>query len=56
MPLPIPRQGQTKEKFMALCMANETMVKEYPQAAQRMAVCQSQWARKGAKNARPDRA
>lgn len=43
MPLPQPSPGQTEEEFISACMADDTMVSEYPDEAQRMAVCESQW-------------
>ena len=46
MPLPKPRKGQTKEKWLESCMGNSTMVSDYPDSAQRYAVCNSQWERR----------
>lgn len=46
MPLPKPNPQESKEKFMARCMANPTMRREYPNRPQRFAVCESQSKRK----------
>lgn len=43
MPLPTPEPTEDKDAFIARCVANPTMVSEYPDAAQRYAVCQAQW-------------
>jgi len=42
MPLPKPKPEEKKMEFINRCMADETMVKEYPNKAQRFAVCTSQ--------------
>jgi hypothetical protein len=42
MPIPNPEQNEDKQKFVARCMSNETMKKEYPDSKQRVAVCLSQ--------------
>ncbi len=41
MPIPTPKDGEDKNKFMARCMGNETMKKDYPSQDQRVAVCMS---------------
>ena len=46
MPLPKPRKGQTKEKWLQSCMGNATMNSEYTDSAQRYAICLSQWNRR----------
>lgn len=43
MPLPKPKTGEDKDKFIERCMADETMVSEYPDEKQRYAVCLSQF-------------
>lgn len=43
MPLPSPHQGETREDFLGRCMADETMIDEFGNGAQRLAVCTSQW-------------
>lgn len=43
MPLPKPRSGQGRKKWLASCMANPKMNSEYPDAKQRYAICNSQW-------------
>jgi hypothetical protein len=45
MPLPIKIDTETKPEFIARCMADTTMVTEYPEAPQRFAICQVQWAK-----------
>jgi len=39
MPLPQPHPDETSDDFMQRCMANSTMVSEYPDNDQRLAVC-----------------
>jgi hypothetical protein len=48
MPIPKPQKGESKKDFIARCMADSTMVKEYEQD-QRAGICYSQW-----KNRRKD--
>ena len=43
MPLPKPNKDETRSRFISRCMSNNTMVEEYTNQDQRMAVCQSQW-------------
>lgn len=47
MPLPRPSTGETKNKFLQRCMGDETAVKDFPQAAQRFAVCSAQNDKRG---------
>lgn len=42
MPIPEKDQKEDKTKFVARCMSNETMKKEYPDSKQRVAICMSQ--------------
>src|SRR5690606_39204725 len=53
MPLPKPNDGETKEEFLDRCMADETMQEEFPDEAQRYAVCLVQWDERSA--VRPQR-
>lgn len=46
MPLPKPKDGESKQDFLDRCMANDTMNSEYPDNDQRYAVCLSQWKEK----------
>jgi hypothetical protein len=39
MPIPQPEKNENDKKFIARCMSNETMVKEYPDNKQRAAIC-----------------
>ena len=41
MPIPNKRPTETTDEFLARCMGNSTMVAEYPDTAQRYAVCVS---------------
>lgn len=42
MPIPKRKQNEDKQKFVARCMGNETMKKEYPDQKQRVAICLGQ--------------
>ncbi len=42
MPIPNKKTDEDKQTFVARCMSNETMKKEYPDAQQRVAICLSQ--------------
>ena len=42
MPIPTPNTNEPKDEFIGRCMADDVMLKEYPEAAQRYAVCQAQ--------------
>lgn len=46
MPLPTPREGQSKDDFLKSCMGNPTMNKEFPDEKQRYAVCNAQWSKR----------
>ena len=41
MPLPKPKQNETRKDFMQRCMNNSVMITEYKDANQRIAVCSS---------------
>jgi hypothetical protein len=43
MPLPKPKDGENKKKFIDRCMSNPTMTKEFSDPSQRRAVCEKQW-------------
>jgi len=43
MPLATPKSGESEKDFIARCMGDGVMVREFPEVAQRRAVCQSQW-------------
>tara|TARA_R100000734_G_scaffold10486_1_gene7911 strand:+ start:1221 stop:1805 length:585 start_codon:yes stop_codon:yes gene_type:complete len=43
MPLPIPKKEEKKSEFIARCMSDQVMVGEFPNVAQRVAVCQKQF-------------
>jgi hypothetical protein len=42
MPLPEKKEDETKGEFVARCIADETMKREYPDMVQRIAVCMNQ--------------
>lgn len=42
MPIPKPEKKEDKQKFVARCMGNEAMKKDYPDTKQRVAVCLGQ--------------
>jgi hypothetical protein len=42
MPIPKPEQGEKTKDFIARCMGNDTMVKDYKDNGQRYAICISQ--------------
>lgn len=46
-PLPKPRTDEDHDAWVARCMANPTMRREYPEPPQRQAVCERQWDEKG---------
>jgi hypothetical protein len=41
MPLPKKAPGETKEDFIQRCMDDETMKRDFPDEAQRYAICYS---------------
>ncbi len=43
MPIPKPTEGENQKEFIARCMSNEVMVREYKDNEQRLAICFSQW-------------
>jgi hypothetical protein len=42
MPIPQPNDTESRHEFIARCMGDDTMLSEYPDAAQRLAVCSAQ--------------
>lgn len=46
MPLPEPKQNETRGEFLLRCMADETARREFPNDSQRYAVCNSQAAKR----------
>ena len=42
MPIPKPEKNEDRQKFVARCMGNETMKKDYPDNKQRIAICLGQ--------------
>ena len=46
MPIPKPELNEDSQKFVARCMGNETMKKDYPDNKQRIAICLGQTKRK----------
>lgn len=43
MPIPKPTAGQSKDAFLAACMADPVMTADYPETPQRYAVCNAAW-------------
>lgn len=43
MPIPKPNAGETESEFISRCLADESMLTEYPEQAQRAAVCYRAW-------------
>ena len=39
MPIPLPKKGETADKFIERCMSDEIMLNEYPDQSQRFAIC-----------------
>jgi len=46
MPIPAPQKDEDNQAFVARCMSNETMKKDYPDNGQRIAICLGQTKRK----------
>jgi len=42
MPIPAPNTNEPKDEFIGHCMADDVMIKEYTEPAQRYAVCSAQ--------------
>lgn len=42
MPLPKPKKDENNEVFIGRCLGDQVMIKEYPNKAQRLAVCSAQ--------------
>jgi len=42
MPIPTPTKDEKKDVFIGRCMADDVMIKEYTEPAQRYAVCSAQ--------------
>jgi hypothetical protein len=42
MPLPVKKPTETRDEFIAKCINNSTMKREFPNLKQRAAVCYSQ--------------
>lgn len=43
MPIPTPNPNEQKKEFIQRCMENETMVSEYKNTDQRLAVCSTSY-------------
>jgi hypothetical protein len=43
MPIPKPQKDEKQTDFISRCMSDEIMKKEYPEQAERTAVCFQQW-------------
>ncbi len=45
MPIPQPQPDETKDDFLQRCMADGTMLLDFPDPSQRYAICEQQVAR-----------
>lgn len=43
MPIPKPKDNETQKEFIQRCMADETMISEFPDEKQRYAICMTQF-------------
>ena len=50
MPLPSPRQGESRSDFVSRCMGNEVARREFPNQEQRAGMCYSRWRRSNNNN------
>lgn len=50
MPIPKPKANETESDFVARCMGDDVMAREYPDQKQRAGVCYTQWKRKDMEN------
>ena len=50
MPIPAPKKDEDNQAFVARCMSNEVMKKDYPDNGQRVAICLGQTKRKSKGN------
>lgn len=46
MPLPKPSPKEKKQEFISRCMSDDTMIIEYREKGQRLAICYVQWKQK----------
>ena len=46
MPIPKPKKSEKKDSFIARCMSDSVMKKEYPDNKQRLAVCHTTYRNK----------
>ena len=55
MPLPTPKDTETKEEFVSRCIAwmTENEEDKFPSRAQRAAICYSQWDEYAKKHGKP---
>lgn len=43
MPIPNPNETEKRSEYLNRCMADDTMVDEYPNQSQRFAICAVKW-------------
>jgi hypothetical protein len=43
MPIPTPKDNEKKTDYISRCMGDDTMNEEFPETAQRFAVCAAKW-------------
>lgn len=46
MPLPKPKSKEKQSEFITRCMSDNTMIIEYKEKDQRLAICYVQWKNK----------
>ena len=46
MPLPKPKANEKQSEFISRCMSDKTMLIEYKEQDQRLAICYVQWKEK----------
>jgi hypothetical protein len=50
MPIPKPTSNETKSEFIQICMTDDTMVSEFENTDQRLAVCSTSYEENLSKN------
>jgi len=50
MPMPVPKNTESKKDFLSRCMGDSVMVVDYPDNDQRYAICNDLWSKKDSKS------
>jgi hypothetical protein len=45
MPIPAPKNDESRNDFISRCIGDDKMVDEYPDNKQRVAICSVEWTR-----------